>query len=146
MHHVLRTFRPRRWGRVLSVLLVGVLMMQGPVQGLLQAAHEAWGTHSCAHTHHNVCPRNPDGPCTCAHSDPVDPEAEGPFLQACHGGSDAEGPVPVPRWQPVSSPALVPKPHMAALTLSAPPAAPPPQRYGDDILRPPRTTPPVRLI
>ena len=145
MHPALRTFRPRRWGRVLAVLLAGVLVMQGPVQGLLQAVHEAAGSHQCAHAHHDVCPRNPDGPCTCVHSAPADTEAEGPLLKACHGGSDAQGPVPVPRWQSFSPPALVPEPHTAALTLSPPPAVVPPQRFGDEILRPPRTTSLVRL-
>ena len=136
----LRAFRLPRWGRTLSVLVVGALLMQGPVQGLLQAAHEAQGTHQCAHAQHDMCPRNPDGPCTCAHPDP-DPGAEGPIMRACHSGSEVLGPTPVPRWQSPSAPPAVPSPLTSETTLLALSPPPPPERLGDDIFRPPRTTP-----
>ncbi|WP_263809986.1 MULTISPECIES: hypothetical protein [Salinibacter] len=140
MRSGLRTFRLPRWGRILSALVVGALLMQGPVQGLLQAAHEALGTHRCAHAQHDMCPRNPDGPCTCAHTD-SDTSPEGPIMQACHSGSEVLGPTPVPRWQSPSAPAAVPSPLTSETTLLALSPSPPPERLGDDIFRPPRTTP-----
>jgi len=119
--------------------------MQGPAQGLVQVAYEAAGTHQCAHAQHDVCPRNPDGPCTCAHTDPGDAKSDGPILRACHGGSDAQGPLPVPRWQSPGAPAGVPGPHVSAVALWSPTLPLPPQPPVDEILRPPRTAPPLRL-
>ncbi|MCS4199194.1 hypothetical protein [Salinibacter ruber] len=140
MRSGLHTFRLPRWGRILSALVVGALLMQGPVQGLLQAAHEALGTHQCAHAQHDMCPRNPDGPCTCAHTD-SDTSPEGPIMRACHDGSQAPGAVPVPRWQSPSAPTAVPSPLTSETTRLALSPPPPPERLGDDIFRPPRTTP-----
>ncbi len=136
----LGAFRLPRWGRTLSVLLVGALLMQGPVQGLMQAAYEALGAHQqCAHAQHDVCPRSPDGPCTCAHTNP-DTESEGPVMRACHSGSRVLAVVTVPRWQTPSAPTAVPGPLVSETTLLPLSPLPPPQRLGDDIFRPPRTT------
>jgi len=141
----LRAFRLPRWGRALSVLVVGALLVQGPIQGLVQAVQVTWGPqHQCAHTFHDVCPRNPDGPCTCAHPEPGQSESEGPVIRACNGGSDAVSPITLPQWQstradPVPSPRVSTGDLLGVhLSLSS-------QRLVDEVFRPPRTTPPVRL-
>lgn len=135
-----------RWGRPLVVLLIGALLIQsGPIRGLVQAVPATWGPqHQCAHAAHDVCPRNPGGPCTCAHSDPPASESKGLVLRACNGGSDALGPISVPRWQS-SQATSVPAPRVSTDPLGEVHLPLSSQRFGNEVFRPPRTTPVLRL-
>lgn len=115
------------------------------MQELVQRVHEAWGTQHCAHAHQqDVCPRNPDGPCTCVHSSPAEPDTDGPVLRACNGESDAVSTVSAPRWQS-SDPPAVPAPPVSDDDLRSVPLSLSSQRLGDEVFRPPRTVPDARL-
>lgn len=146
MRPELRAFRLSRWGRPLVVLLVGALLIQsGPVREIVQEAQVAWGSqHQCAHASHDVCPRNPDGACTCAHPEPVESESKGPIIRACNGGSDAVSPITVPQWQSTPT-APVPSPRVSADDLQGIHLSLSSQRLVDEVFRPPRMTPLVRL-
>jgi hypothetical protein len=69
------------WGQALSVLLVGLLALQGlPLQGVVQAVQSPSPHHECTHPA-GYCPMNPDGPCTCAHAAPDAPDE--PTVRPC---------------------------------------------------------------
>jgi len=127
------------------MLLVGVLGLQVlPVQLVYPTAS---AHHECAER--GFCPRNPDGPCLCAHhgteagthhAEAPDPDGLAPHastMQACGGTTDA--PLLVSGWVKgvVVSTRVVPMPPRTDRW------APPfhslvPQRCGADIFRPPK--------
>lgn len=152
MTTAVRPFRTARWGRWLSIVLAGALLLQGgPMRILVHAAGQAGADKTCQHhAQQEVCPRNPDGPCTCTHHDTQEPSSEsgdstGPVFEACDGGgANALSPSLSPLgWTPVATSHLGPRiseNRYAHLHLSVSP-----QRVGDDVFRPPRTAPDVRL-
>jgi hypothetical protein len=124
------------WGQALSVLLVGLLALQGlPLQGVVQAVQSPSPHHECTHPT-GYCPMNPDGPCTCNHADTDAPDE--PTVRACSGAStsglavavvgtwviDRVGQMLAPRERPMSRTPIV-------SFLSS-------QRVGDRIFHPPR--------
>lgn len=127
------------WTRLVALLLGGVLLFQAaPVQPVLQLVQHV----ECPCDHEGICPRNPNGPCTCDHSssssDAGMAVADGPVFQDCDGASQnavntvstikalfgptPEAPDPSLRFN---------EPSFSSDALS-------PQRMGDDIFRPPR--------
>lgn len=140
----LRLHSGSRWARLLAVVLAGLVLGQvTPVQPLLSSV---WPAQECQCVHHGVCPRNPEGPCTCDHSAPAsdsgstaDPTAtDGPVLKDCDGASPTALGVAsplkallVPGWKrPVPFHHLF-DPSFRNDDLS-------PQRMGDEVFRPPR--------
>ena len=138
-------FRLSRWARLLALVLAGTMLLQsGPVRLLVQQIRPGHAEHVCQRCANGVCPRDPEAPCTCAHSDSDESDAEGVVLKTCDGeAADALAPV-VPKWQS-SDVEAPPSPRVTDTEFSHlyPPLSP--QRLGDEIFRPPRTTPPVRL-
>ncbi len=146
------SFQLSRWGRGLALLLVGALLLQtGPLRGLVQSMQHTVVEKQCRHhANQEVCPRNPEGPCTCMHHDTQDRSSEsespvGPVFEACNGGgTDALSPSISPLgWTPVGS--SRPAPHVTSTDYAHSYRSLSPQRVGDDVFRPPRTTPPVRV-
>jgi hypothetical protein len=147
-----RPFRHAWWGQGLALVLAGALLLQGgPVRVLVQAAGQAGANEPCRHhARQEVCPRNPDGPCTCTHHDTQDHSSEsetpeGPAFEACNGadpGALSPGTSPL-GWTPVRG--SRPSPHIYIHRYAHRYSTLSPQRVGDDVFRPPRTTPDVRL-
>lgn len=148
---IFRPFQRARWGAWLALVLAGALMLGGPMRGLVLVAGQTVGEKMCRHhARQEVCPRNPDGPCTCMHHDTQDQssesgESKGPVFEACDGGgANALSPSLSPLgWTPVATSRLGPRIFknryaQVAHSLS-------PQRVGDDVFHPPRTTLDVRL-
>ena len=136
-------FDPSRWARLLALVLAGTMLLQsGPVRLLVQQLRPAHAEHVCQRCANGVCPRDPEAPCTCAHSEPA--ESDGVVLTTCdRDGAEALAPV-VPKWQSSEGPDA-PSPRVAETEFSHLYPVLAPQRLGDDIFRPPRTTPLVRL-
>lgn len=147
-----RPFQHAWWGQWLALVLAGALLLQGgPVRILVQAAGQAGAEKMCRHrAQQKVCPRNPDGPCTCTHRDTRGHSSESesptvPAFEACDGGGAAAlspGMSPL-AWTPVGT--SRPRPHISDHRYAHCHASLSPQRVGDDVFRPPRTTPDVRL-
>ncbi len=140
------------WARLLALGLAGTMLLQsGPVRVLVQSAGQTLAQKRCRHhTEQMVCPRNPDGPCTCTHDDSegagVDSESvTGATFEACNGGgAGALSPSISPLgWTPVGT--NRPGPHVSENSYAPRYSSLSPQRVGNEIFHPPRTTPDVRL-
>lgn len=141
----LHPFQSSRWRQLFVLLLTGAMLLQsGPVQFLVQQVHQVTVQDPCSHCANGVCPRDTDGSCSCAHSEPADSEWDGVVLRSCDGdATEALAPV-VPKWR--SSEATgPPTPRVSGTEYSHLYHPLSPQRLGDEVFRPPRTTPPVRL-
>ncbi|MFB6229748.1 MAG: hypothetical protein ABEL04_01225 [Salinibacter sp.] len=139
------SFGGSRWGRLLVLALAGTLLLQsGPVQVLVQQARSVYTQQTCSRCAGGVCPRTPDGDCSCTHSEPAESGADGVVLKTCdRDRSEALAPV-VPKWQS-SGTTDAPSPRVISTRLPHLYQSLLPQRLGDEIFRPPRTTPSVRL-
>lgn len=144
-------FQRSRWERVLVLLLAGALLVQaGPLRVLVQSAQHRLAEKTCRHhAGREVCPRNPDGPCTCTHPDSgrrsSDSESPvGPVFEACNGGgADALGPSTSPLgWTSVVT--SRPAPRVSEEGYAHIYQALSPQCLGSEVFRPPRTTPDLR--
>jgi hypothetical protein len=147
-----RPFRRASWGQWLALVLAGAMLLQyGPVRVLVQVAGQVGAEKTCRHhAKQKVCPRNPDGPCTCTHHDTQDHSSksgspEGPVIEACDGkGPSTLSPSLSPlAWTPVAT--IRPAPRISTSAYAQFATSLSPQRVGDDVFRPPRTTPDVRL-
>lgn len=126
------------WSQLLVLVLAGGVLLQGlPLGTVVHHVWQAGETHQCAH-HGGVCPRNPDGSCTCDHGDAHD--AASPIIQSC---GEAHAPTVVRagsfKWVPRANPlGLSPR----VMERPRPPASVDlvPQRFGDEVFRPPRPT------
>ena len=145
-------FQLSRWARLVALVLAGTMLLQsGPVRLLVQSAGQTWAEKPCRHhAEQTVCPRNPDGPCTCTHHDSENTASNsdspaGPAFEACDGGgATALSPSTSPlAWSPIGT--IRPTPRVADNGYPSLSHALSPQRLGDEVFRPPRTTPPVRL-
>jgi len=147
-----RSFQRAQWGQWLVFVLAGALLLDGPVRVLVQVAGQTVGEKVCRHHgHQEVCPRNPNGPCTCTHDhDPQSSTSDSeslssPAFEACNGGgADALSLSLSPlAWTPVAP--VRPAPRISTSAYARFASSLSPQRVGDDVFRPPRTTPDVRL-
>lgn len=135
-----RIRRFSRWGQLLALLLAGGVLMQGlPVQTILSHTQQAAAHSECECHQRGVCPRNPDGSCTCSHSDPADSSADGPVLQSCDGGHQT-APIPASpsKWLSVVEPPA-PSPRLSDRRQMPFYSGLSPRQVGDEVFRPPRS-------
>lgn len=145
-------FRLSQWARLLALGLAGAMLLQsGPVRVFVQSAGQTLVEKPCRHhAEQMVCPRNPDGPCTCTHGDSEGAGADsesvaGASFEACNG--DSAGALS-PSISPLGWTLIGmnrPGPHVSENSYTPLRSSLSPQRVGDDIFRPPRTMPDVRL-
>ena len=138
-------FRLSRWARLLVLALAATMLLQsGPARLLVQQVRPGHAEHVCQRCENGVCPRDPEAPCTCAHSDSEASDMEGVVLKTCdRDAAEALAPV-VPKWQSPEAPDA-PSPRVTRTERSPLYSSLSSQRLGDEVFRPPRTTPPVRL-
>lgn len=128
-----------RWAQSLALVLAGVVLLQsGPIQSVVHSIQSV--QHECSCHRDGICPRNPDGPCTCDHhSAPADADSsEGPVFRVCHDTqSDAVRTVVTPK-RVFNREARGPIPPVFTHRRPVEYDELSPQRVGDDVFHPPQ--------